>query len=450
MTRKVKLMFHATNNRLFVVRLLFFLTVFSPVSESVAVTFEPIYTDAPGVGFYDRTPLTEEHKAFLSAGDNPAQTLGEARRNAFETTLFVLGGFFIGDNIIRVEASFESLASSTLASASPSDFFILEPPNLINVDYPLAIPLALAETYLGQGLNRLTEADIEITFNENAIFYYGFQEERLVFGPGNTPFFFVAAHEMVHGMGFFHLIEGDGSLAKFINAETGELVKFVSIYDVNLFSGIDNDLLINLHTDKDRRDVMTSGERTPGSFTPLSRLLWDGTSNGENTYSCTRLVGESVKDQGAYPSVVDSDGRVRLYAPANYNEGSSVSHIAPLSLDLMEPGYGTIQHAAFTFGMLRDMGWELNRDNVEGFLPEEILEDCVADVSTGTPEPEPEPKPEPETPSTPRTSEGGGGCTIAGTESMPQNTIFNLFLMLSIMLSVSLRRSQEVLLSEKR
>ena len=179
----------------------------------------------------------------------------------------------MGNNIIRVEASFESLAPGTLAAASPSDFVFFDPPNLINMDYPLAIPLVLAETYLGQEINRSTEADIEITFNESVFFYYGFQAERLVFGPGNpSPFFLIAMHEIIHGMGFFHFIEGDGSLAKFINTETNELAEVVSIYDVNLFSEIDNDLLINLYTDKDRYNAMTS----------LSRLLWDGTSNGGN------------------------------------------------------------------------------------------------------------------------------------------------------------------------
>lgn len=167
-----------------------------------------------------------------------------------------------------------------------------------------------------------------------------------------------------------------------------------------------------------------------------------------SAYSCAQLVGESLKDYGAYPSVVNSDGRIRLFAPATYSAGSSVSHVTPLSFELMEPGYGTMKYAAFTFAMLRDMGWKLDGNNVKGFLPEEVLEDCVASVSTYTPEPEPEPA----TPPTLGTSAegGGGGCAIAGTESMPQNTAFNLFLILSIMLSVSLLWSQEIPLPEKR
>ena len=63
---------------------LFFLpVVFSSTPYCFAVTIEVTYTDEQGSGFYDETELTEEQKVLLVEAGNEAQTLGEARRNAF-------------------------------------------------------------------------------------------------------------------------------------------------------------------------------------------------------------------------------------------------------------------------------------------------------------------------------------------------------------------------------
>ena len=121
---RVKHMFHAINKQFFTGLLLFLLGVFSGVPGSVAITFEPLYVDASGTGFFDRTPLTATEKTLLLADGNVAQSLGEARRNAFEAVLDVLGLWFIGNSTVRVEASFESLEPGVLASAGAGEFCI--------------------------------------------------------------------------------------------------------------------------------------------------------------------------------------------------------------------------------------------------------------------------------------------------------------------------------------
>ena len=426
-------MFHAINKQSFTGLLLFLLGVFSGVPHSVAITFEPLYVDTQGTGFHDRTPLTATQRTLLLADGNVAQTRGEARRNAFEAVLDVFGLWFIGNSTVRVEASFENLGPRTLASAGPTSF-IFSASDL----GALGFPIALAETLWGEELNSATEADVVIKFSETHSFSYGLSEEVLQRPFVPNLFVLVAAHELFHGLGFFQLIKPDGSFPLMEFSEG--LFHAGTIYDVNLYSERDYELLINLFSDEQRREAITS----------VNGLLWDGTSNGENDYSCAQTAGKGQTDL-FFPHGMDSEGRLRLHAPAVWQDGSSVSHLAEGTRDLMEPSYGSLVFVDFSMGMLRDMGWELDRDNVRAFLPEEtpeeFLEDCTVVATT---EPELEPEPEPETPSTPGTSEGGGGgCAITGTESMPQNTIFNLFLILSIILSVSLRRSQEIPLSEE-
>lgn len=414
-------MFHATNKRFFAVLFFLLLVVFSPISESVAVTFEPIYTDIPGTGFYDRTPLTATERTLLLADGNIAQTLGEARRNAFEAILDVLGLWFIGNSKVRVEASFENLEVGVLAIAGPGSLvYALSDPGAVGV------PIALAENLLEEELNSATEADVVITFNERHSFYYGLSEEVLQRPFAPTLFVFVAAHELFHGLGFSSTLplNRDGSFPLVKLSGSDEYFQEGTIYDVNLYSETDEELLINL-SDEQRLEAITS----------VNGLLWDGTSNGENDYSCAQTAGKGQTDL-FFPHGMDSEGRLRLHAPAVWQGGSSVSHLAEATRDLMKPSYGRLVFVDFSMGMLKDMGWKLDRNNVKAFLPEEtpgeFLEDCTVVATT-----EPDLEPEPETPSTPGTSEGGGGgCAITGTESMPQNTIFNLFLILSILLSV--------------
>ncbi|MYF47638.1 MAG: hypothetical protein F4214_01450 [Candidatus Dadabacteria bacterium] len=266
--------------------------------------------------------------------------------------------------------------------------------------------------------------------------------------PNEVPdtFILVAVHEIIHGLGFSDSVNSnDGSFRSGSDSETPDWVvldgPFIdgipSIYDVNLYSERDEELLINL-SDEQRLQAITSG----------TGLLWDGTSNGENSYSCAQLIGKvrEVKERGG----VDSLGRPRLYAPSPYESGSSVSHFDPTGNDddIMNPGYAPLTFIDLTFGVLRDIGWRLKRDagddhfpfNVKDLLVSEVLEECTV-ATTDTSPPPSEQRPVPES--------GGGGCAIAETESMPRNAIFNLFLVLSIMLSVSLRRSRKISLSEK-
>ena len=421
-------MFHATNKRFFTGLFFLLLAVFSVVPQSRAIEFQAIYMDEQGTGFYDETPLEETEKALIHADGNLANTLGEARRNAFEFVLDLFEIWLVGDNTVRVKVSFGDLEGGALAGAGPADYSSAMSDSGTEIWYPVA----LAENISGQELNGSTEADVEMNFNKNYNFYYGFSVERLAleellkledfqqqFGLSSDDihdtFILIAVHEMIHGLGFIDTVDPeDGSFHDELGGPT--------IYDVNLYSGSDQQLLINL-SDEQRLDAITSGD-----------LRWDGTNNGENSYSCAQLIGKvrEVKERGG----VDFSGRPRLYAPNPYESGSSVSHLDPTGEDddIMNPRYAPLTYMDLTFGILRDIGWRLKRNAGDEYSPfnvkellvsdSEVLEKCtVATAETAPP-----------TAPAPSLESGGGGCSVTGNQGKLQPTIFNLFLVLSSML----------------
>ena len=82
------------------------LAAFAPLPPCVAVTIEEIYDDDDGEGFLDETELTQTQKDFLSQRGNDAETLGEARKNAFEHATSLLESTLTNTNTIRIGVEF--------------------------------------------------------------------------------------------------------------------------------------------------------------------------------------------------------------------------------------------------------------------------------------------------------------------------------------------------------
>ena len=392
-------MFHIANKSFSFIVLFLFTIVFSPIPESTATEFIPVYINPQGTGFYDQTPLTDQ----VARGDINGRTLGEVRRRAFQNALNILESLIrtSNDNGIRIQASFEDLGGVnerggiTLGSATPASFLSVEEP--LVPGGVLTLPVALAEHLLARELNG-NEADVEIYFNERFPFFFygtGFTQPL-----GYVNFTILIAHELLHGLGFLGIIQEDGSFKR-IQLQDGSDVAAIGPYDLNLYSESEEELLVYL-SQSERQEAITS----------VDGLLWDGTLGGLFAPSCAQLMGEALMDK--YPSAVDSEGRPRLYAPDPWEQGSSVAHLAQASKDLMKPTYKGAEHYGFALGMLLDMFWTVG---IASPTHLEILEDCLADSGE-----EPEPG---------QGSEGGGGgCAIAETQPMSQNTTLNLFLIL--------------------
>ena len=291
---------------------------FSPLPECVAVDMQAVYDPGErsgGQGFFD-------------------DTLGEARRNAFERVLCVFENTLRGDFPIRVSARFGSFTSDTptivtLAAAAPCHVAVIPQTGETGLLYPSALARAVFGEDRIRGI--CDDYDIRVTFNARAnTFHYGQSATR-----GTVDFTSVAMHEIFHGLGFLEHIESDGSLLS--DVVSGRRITLTSVWDRMMYSEADGDRLVGL-TDAQRRAAITSGDG----------LLWDGAAGRR---AATR------KSAGVSP-----DGRPRLYAPSVYESSSSVSHL-DLSIrpdDLLEPFYNNSGDMTLALAMLEDMGWNVN------------------------------------------------------------------------------------------
>ena len=129
-------------------------------------------------------------------------------------------------------------------------------------------------------------------------------------------------------------------------------VKVQSIYDEQLYSETDDDLLINL-TSNERAAAITSG----------TGLLWEGTDGGR-VRDCS--FGQRMAELKPSSAKAD-DGKPRLYAPSTYESGSSISHVHRTAEDIMEPFHPFPRNMDLTLGILKDMGWSVSAG---GFPPD--------------------------------------------------------------------------------
>ena len=348
------------------------LVVLAPLPLCVAVTFEAIYDDKDGEGFKDETALAQVEKEFLSARGNDAETLGDARKKAFEHATSILESRLTNTNTIRISAKFiippgeenpnnpgECLRNQsvfTVASAAPAEFYFpderIEEGDENRPGSMTLYPVALAEALSGLELNA-QRADIFIRFSkciaERNRLYYGLTEPA---PRGLIDFVQATQHEVMHGLGFLHRIKENGTfpLITLVDGDKEYPAYSPWIYDEQLYSQTDDDLLVNL-TSSQRAAAITSG----------TGLLWEGTDGGRNDCSYAKRVAELKSSSAKSP-----DGKPRLYAPSPYEPGGSILHVHGNTEDLMEAFTTAPKNMDLTLGMLKDIGWSVSAD---GFPP---------------------------------------------------------------------------------
>ena len=365
------------------------LAAFAPPLPGQAVTIEDIYSDDDGEGFLDGTDLTQAEKDRLATRGNDAETLGEARKNAFEHATSILESRLTNTNTIRISTEFvifsgqedssdppgcrRNLGLTTIATAGPrghgypDDRFVEG--DATNPGLGTAYPYALIEALSGQQFNG-QDADIAIRFSKCVPFYYGFTGSV----PANEiDFVQISLHEAMHGLGFLEQVEDDGSfplsVVNITETQNGVIIdqrqatiRSRTIYDEQLYSETDDDLFIDL-TNSERAAAITSG----------TGLLWEGTDDGRNPCSYGQRMAELKTS-----SAKSQDGKPRLHAPSTYDPGGSVIHTHATTEDIMEALSPAPRNMDLTLGMLKDMGWGVSAD---GFPS-----DCEPSGITVTPE----------------------------------------------------------------
>ncbi len=303
--------------------------------------------DGPGEGFNDPTPFTP-------VGSNPATTIGEARRIAFQHAALLWGRCLASNVVIQVDARFDTDAEFQAnfgtpactatgavlggARANTRHFGFMNA--VANTLYPQALANA---RHNGGGATAFdlapTDADIVATFNSSVDgpiclggtdWYYGLDST-----PSGTNIDFVTTvlHEIGHGLGF----------ATFMNGTTGALSM-----------GMPDVFLRNLErhgATPSALDAMTNAQRVAAN-TSGPDLHWIGANV---------VAASGTLTAGAHPS-----GHVQMFAPNPFMPGSSVSHFdtALTPNEIMEPfATGANHSVGLALPLFQDLGWTILQKN---------------------------------------------------------------------------------------
>ena len=197
---------------------------------------------------------------------------------------------------------------------------------------PLAYyPVALAEKIAGESLNDDLGGDLELIINSSQNWYLGTD--------GNTPsakydLVTVVLHEICHGLGFFDSMNTDGTLGWY------GISSIPMIYDT----------FVENYSEKRLTDTL--------KFPNYSTALRSQFIGGQLYFKGPLLKKYSELNNYASP-------RAKLYAPAKWDAGSSISHLDEDSTlqanSLMTPfidlGEAIHSPGKYTFSILGDLGW---------------------------------------------------------------------------------------------
>jgi hypothetical protein len=248
-----------------------------------------------------------------------------ASRAAVEYAVLILESILPADTKFTLETTFERITTAgVLAHSSVSAYAGGWSINALN---PLVVyPIALAEKIAGEDLNDSTASDITLSINSSVGWYFGTD--------GNTPvnsydLVTVVLHEVCHGLGFFDSMSTDNTIGWF--GSDGVPL----IYDtfIENFSGV----------------KLTDTLAIP-NYSPELRA---------------ELISGNLFINGPLLSNYNSGIRPRIYAPATWDAGSSISHLDELTTaepnTLMTPFIDKREAihdpGKLTMSILGDLGW---------------------------------------------------------------------------------------------
>ncbi|MEC8474130.1 MAG: hypothetical protein VXZ38_05735 [Planctomycetota bacterium] len=290
-----------------------------PSDAEAGIVLQANYEDSSGEGFYD-------------------STLGQARRDAFEYALNIWGnalGPSHSGETIKIDAEFNSLGgsstSATLGQAGTDTYYNL------NTNNPLIYHSALANHIVGYDLDT-DESEGFATFNSDIdggsvlsgyTWYYGTDNNA---ASNQIDFVSVVLHEIGHALGFSGLLQSDGNYFDFDSSSSG---------------GSDPELF-------NQYDYYVVRKNSDGTYTPLRNL--------SASDRITAATNDNIYWGGAEGIAANGGVVPKLYAPSQWAQGSSYSHLDEdtFSLELMSPEQtaGTPHEiSALTLGMMYDMGW---------------------------------------------------------------------------------------------
>ncbi len=247
-------------------------------------------------------------------------------RDALEFAASIWGSILSSPIPFSLEVTWDTLSTSVLASAGPTQIYR----NSIFNQFPTSYwyPVSLAEAIDGSNLNG-NSADMTIRINSAISWYYGGAQQP---GAGQYDFVMVMVHELAHCLGFFSSASNRNDTAEL--GLDGELLIFESFL-------LENDLM-----------SLTNDSTYPN---PSPELLQALTSDSL-FFDCPDA--EAISGEG-----------LKLHAPSQFRRGSSVAHLDEATYPigtphvLMTPNIA-MQEASYdpgelTLCIMEQMGWDV-------------------------------------------------------------------------------------------
>ncbi len=277
---------------------------------------------------------------------------GQQAQDAFQRAIDIWEQHVSSPVVIKVDASFAELGENVLGSAGPTDgtvYFVT-----VDGEESLYSP-ALTDAVTGED-QAPDESDIVARFSSEADWYYGTGEP----GAGQIDFTSVVLHELGHGLGFF------GSMS------------VQNVDDDPADEGV-------WPFDPDNPEVPVIYDRfaeDAGGTSLINTVFYPNPSEA----LADVLTGESVFFNGTNTRIGTGGARAELYAPDEWRQGSSYSHLDEGTYPagdedaLMSPliGFGEVitSPGAITCGMFADMGWPLG-PGCEALLQSDLVDFAV-------------------------------------------------------------------------
>lgn len=254
---------------------------------------------------------------------------------------------------IHVKANWTPLAAGVLGSAGASAYYSrIDGATKSDVSYPVA----LAEKIAGRDLNSAASADINANFSSTFNWYYGLD--------GNTPagkydLVTVVLHELGHGLGF---IAGT-------NYSTTTKEGAYGTTPINFTTYIEN----------------AAGQK----ISDVRLFTNPSTGLGAQLVSNALYFNSPLAQAANTTATVEK--RPRLYAPATYSSGSSISHLDEATYpagnpnSLMSPQVGAAEAihdpGPLTLAIFNEMGWFNTAIRHTPFKDTETAQDFVVNAT---------------------------------------------------------------------
>lgn len=369
--------------------------------------------DGANDGFNDNTKVAP-------VGGNDGTTLGGQRRIALSYAASILASRLGSSVPVRIDASFANdgnelecdAQQATLGGARPAQYVVAG-----DTIYPVALANALARRRVLEDSEDQQNDDIIVQFNptldagrddclRGTTWYYGLDGKP---GKGQIDFLATAVHELLHGLGFL-------STVAVVDNQASDAGQFPEASD-----GVRRPDVFSRFV----QDLSMPGQPFWPDLTDQERAA--SLSNGPNV-----VWGDSVTTDAGARLLVNglSQGRVRLYAPAQVSDGSSISHwdtsLSPNQI--MEPFANPDASVLAGIGMsscvMETMGWQL----INNVRCPDVGSATIAGQATVDPGPADNNDND--------GGGGGGGCTMA--TDAPFDPLWGL--LLAVALAVLIRR----------